>query len=191
MPKRKKEEKTICFEDCYKKESTNLETISIPPFEITNDDVLRLMSYFLHKAPNIESTHSKCIPREKHSDIFDKMFLDRHFIYVKICASNTNNEKNLFDGHLNGNTICLKCKRFVCKRKRTEKGDNSETDLECFLRHIRNSIAHGRVYYLNDKKRCYFVFEDIRDNKVNTRIVCIKSDLEHWKKVLSCKQNYE
>ena len=77
------------------------------------------------------------------------------------------------------------------KREKTQKGHNPETDLDCILRHIRNSIAHGRVYYRKDRNRIHFVFEDCNKKNLTARIVCIKSDLEFWKKVLSRKENYE
>ena len=35
-----------------------------------------------------------------------------------------------------------------------------QRDLDCFLRHIRNAIAHGRVYYNHAGNRVHIVFED-------------------------------
>ena len=94
--------------------------------------------------------------------------------------------------NLNGSNICLKCKRFVCKKKQSCKNKPEETDLNCFLRHIRNSIAHGRVYCCHAGNRIHIVFEDENiTGNLSARIVCIKADLEHWKRVLSEQRYYQ
>lgn len=120
------------------------------------------------------------------------MLKERPFKYQKFCAFNAQIEKELKQANLDGDDICLKCKRFVCKRKQTKNGAFPETDLDCFLRHIRNSIAHGRVYCLHGGNRVRIVFEDENSSgNLSARIVCIKADLEHWKKVLSNPAYYQ
>lgn len=177
---------------CSKYKASDLRTLRILPFENESSNLESLFSYFLHSAPNIESVHSKRISAVKHSAIFNLMMENRHFKYQKFCWSQTPIEKELSKGNLNGDSICLKCKRFVCKKKQKAKGKSEETDLDCFLRHIRNSIAHGRVYYSHAGNRIHIVFEDKNSpDKLSARIVCIKADLEHWKRVLSNPQNYE
>lgn len=151
----------------------------------------KLFSFFLHNAPNIESAHSKYISDKIHPSIFDRMLEKRDFKYKKFCSANAVIDDELSKGCLDGDAICLKCKRFVCKRKGVRKGSKAETELECFLRHIRNSIAHGRVYVCRINRKIHIIFEDINTSKkLSARIVCIKADLEHWKKVLSDKRYY-
>ncbi len=177
--------------DCRTCTTISLKDLIIVPFEDGTTETRKLFACFLYNAPNIESAHSRIISNDQHSAIFDRMMEGRHFKYQKVCSANSIIEKELTKGFLNGDSICLKCKRFICKRKQTSKGKMPESDLECFLRHIRNSIAHGRVYYLHGGNKIHIVFEDVNNSgKLSARIVCIKADLEHWKKVLSDKRYY-
>ena len=176
---------------CKNNVSIKFKDFHIIPFECKNIELQKLFSYFLYTAPNIESSFSKAIPQELHPNIFNIMIKDRHFEYYDFCSPNAVIEKKLQNACLAGELFCLKCKRFVCKMKQSEKGKR-ETELECFLRHIRNAIAHGRVYFFNVKSRYHIVFEDENTSKkISARIVCIKADLEHWKRVLSDSRNYK
>lgn len=182
----KKQQTIICQEkQCRKEVLTPLNNRLISPFEVESTDIQSLFAYFLHRAPNVESVHSPQIESNLHTQIFDSMFQGRHFEHMRFCASNAKIEDELERLKLNGDGICLKCKRFVCKRTQTVKGGTPETNLCCFLRHIRNSIAHGRVYYEHAGNRVFVVFEDINSNKkLSARIICIKADLIHWRKIL-------
>ena len=181
-----------CLKGCCKKAvNTDINSIIVSPFNELTTDIHRLFSYFLHNAPDINSVHSRVIPVELHSELFSQMLQNRHFCYQKFCWSNAPIQKELEKGFLTGDALCLKCKRFVCKKKQRRKNQPPESDLDCFLRHIRNAIAHGRIYYLHGGNRIHIVFEDINDaNNTTARIVCIKADLEHWKKVLENPKNY-
>jgi hypothetical protein len=183
----------ICIEtDCSKSKQTKLGNFLIIPFEGGTAEIQKLFSYFLYSVPDVESTHSHQIPKAKHSSIFDMMMKKRHFRYQKFCSSQAHIEKELSKGYLNGDAICLKCKRFVCKKKQARDGIPPETDLDCFLRHIRNAIAHGRVYCNHAGNRIHIVFEDKNSTgKLSARIVCIKADLELWKRILSKPENYQ
>lgn len=178
--------------DCLRATKNSLEQLIIVPFEEGTLETRELFSYFLYRAPNIESTYSKRIPPIKHSVVFNIMMENRHYKYQKFCWANASIEKELAKGYLSGNCFCLKCKRYVCKKKPSKKNSPQETDLDCFLRHIRNSIAHGRVYYCHAGNRIHIVFEDKNTSgNLSARIVCTKADLEHWKRVLSNPKNYE
>ena len=178
--------------DCKRIKWNDLQDMRIIPFEESTAETRKLFSYFLHNAPDIGSTQSQRIPTNQHSALFSTMITGRHFKYHKFCWFNAPIEKELAKGYMNGNKICLKCKRFVCKKKQTKKQNPEETDLDCFLRHIRNSIAHGRVYYYHAGNRIHIVFEDKNSSgNLSARIVCIKVDLEHLKYVLSNPANYQ
>lgn len=176
---------------CSRSKMILLRDISIVPFDIEDTKLRPLFSYFLYHAPLIESMHSLKIDKLKHSSIMVSMFNGRHFEYQNFCSFNQSIEKNLEKGALAGESLCLKCKRFVCKKKKPNQVQSNETDLECFLRHLRNSIAHGRVYYHHAGNRVHIIFDDRNEKgKLTARIVCIKADLEHWKRVLENPNNY-
>lgn len=184
--------KVNCFDsNCSRCHKHSLQSIIIAPFEAGTEDTRRLFSYFLHIAPNIESVHSKTISESMHYDIFETMMKNRHFEHGHFCRPSATIDNELESEHLKGDNLCLKCKRYVCKRKQAGKNSKKESDLECFLRHIRNAIAHGRVYYCHTGNKIHIVFEDENESKnLSARIVCVKADLEHWKKVLSDKKYY-
>ena len=68
-----------------------------------------------------------------HSDLFRRMIEEHHFVYQKFCWSNAVIEKELIKGNLNGDEICLKCKRFVCKKKPSKKENPQGTETRSFL----------------------------------------------------------
>lgn len=194
MPKQDKlTHKGKCVKNnCRTVVNTNIGQILASPFENLPADIQRLFSYFLHMAPDISSVHSLKIPETLHTELFRRMMDNRHFYYQKFCCSNATIQKELEQGFLSGDALCLKCKRYVCKKNKGKKGSPAESDLDCFLRHIRNAIAHGRVYYLHAGNRVHIIFEDTSESKnISARIVCIKADLEHWKKILEQPKNYK
>lgn len=176
---------------CKKGVLTDIQFFNIPPLNYENKTLNQLLIYFLHLSPDIESTWSLSIKREKHLILFQQMFDNRHFEYKKFCGSNTKIEPEMIHAGLLGKDLCLKCKRFVCKKRQNTKKILPETDLDCFLRHVRNSIAHGNVFIFPIKNIIRILFEDYNETgKLSARILCLKSDLEHWKKILSNKNNY-
>lgn len=150
---------------CRKSSKKSLESILTVPF---SNKTLEFFSYFMYSAPDIESIHSTIIKKELHTEIFSRMMDDRHFKYKAFCASNARIENELKKASLDGDDICLKCKRFICKRKQTEN-HIVESDLDCFLRHIRNSIAHGRTYCVCKTNNIHLVFEDVNSTKKSQR----------------------
>lgn len=155
------------------------------PFEIDHKELQKLLSYFLHLSPEISSVHSLKISPELHNNIFQEMMRGRAFKYENFCSSNSKISRELIKAELSGNKLCFKCKRFICKRRHTDKGQLPESNLSCFLRHIRNAIAHGRFYYKHTGNRVFIMFEDMNDQEISARIVCNLADLQHWKSVLS------
>lgn len=146
----------------------------------------KLFNYFMYKAPNINSELSPCIAKEYHNKILKEMLKDnKNFIF---CQQNVDIDKECSKVALNGQRICVRCKRFVCKRstrhfKRDE--ERVETNLECLLRHIRNSIAHGHIYVRHGGNYISVFLEDQNSKKnITSRIVCCQADLDKWKKIL-------
>mgnify|MGYP000996939628 FL=1 len=53
----------------------------------------------------------------------------------------------------------------------------------CFVRHIRNSIAHGYVYIKKQTNRVFILLEDYNSKKHKQAIILVsKSDLNKLKK---------
>ena len=148
----------------------------------------RLFTYFLYCAPSIDSIHKSILSVDKHEKVLDrikKTHNTKSGEYL-FCAHNTTIEDELTKQALNGDEICGKCKRFICKRTTTTRENNrKETDLECLLRHLRNSIAHGRVYVRNRGNYISICFEDRnKEGKITARIMCCRADLEKWRNIL-------
>lgn len=185
-------QKFQCFlPTCKKSELSDIQFFETPPLNYENKSLHQLFIYYLHLSPDIESTWSLSIKREKHPIIFQQLFENRHFEYKRFYSSNTQIEPEMIHAGLSGTDICLKCKRFVCKKKQNTKKMLPETDLDCFLRHMRNSIAHGNVFIIPRKNRIHILLEDYNSTgNLSARILCTKSDLDHWKKILDYKNNY-
>ena len=153
----------------------------IVPFEIEDDSLKRCFSYFLHLAPSISSA-SSLSSKEDLNKIFQK-FIEKSNIertsYRFYTAGNIKEiqlKKLLLsdDNFINRRSI-----RFVCSKKR------EENDMECMLRHIRNSIAHSNVF-LYCRRRKFIIFDDFNSNgKQTARILLSQTTLTTLKRLLS------
>ena len=159
---------------------------AIVPFECGIGDLKQLFSYFLYRAPNIDSLQSPYLPPDFHDDILEQMLKgneDYHF-----CEQNSNTEDELCWVSLNGSQVCVRCKRFMCKKmnKPSKRDDKRrETNLECLLRHLRNSIAHGHVYVNYSGHYTSVLLEDENEkHHITARIVCCQADLKKWRTIL-------
>lgn len=165
---------------CSRQYYMNLSNTLIVPTEIGNAELTELLGYFQYRAPGISSEHSFSIPESDHKKIFSEMFDGRKFEAMDFYNSNKTILRHLDKNHLSKNSICCTCKRFVCRLN-----DGTETKLNCFLRHIRNSLAHGRVHLVK-KSRYIICFEDInKRGNITARIICNKEDLKVWRKILN------
>lgn len=157
------------------------------PYEVDNLELRRLFSFFQYKAPNIESVSSPYMDAQFHDDILSEML--KSYPNHLFCAQNAKTENELKKMKLEGEQVCARCKRFLCKRMTSSNSkrdkNRKETDLECLLRHIRNAIAHGHVFVIESNKYLSILFEDKNSEKHTTaRIMCCKSDLQKWKRIL-------
>ena len=154
----------------------------ILPFEIDDEKMRRLFSFFLHSAPFIESQFAGNIDEtrvERNWDEYIELFQSD---WYDIIAPNCTIE-NYFAkyGLLPESEINRRTKRFVCKRK-----DSKESDCKCMLRHIRNSIAHGHVYMHSSGNRKYILLEDFNTNgNCSARILLSQSDLKKLKDTIT------
>ena len=159
---------------------------AVVPGECNIGALRQLLSFFEHRAPNIDSVHSPILNASVHKRTLDKM-LGGNVVYA-FCAHSANSQEEFDKLGLAGKLLCARCKRFLCKRS----GHNSkrvpgqkETDLECLLRHLRNAIAHGHVYVLHGGNYISVLFEDKNEKGSTTaRIVCCQADLKKWRAIL-------
>lgn len=148
-----------------------------PPFEVEDRELLLLFSFFLHKAPTLDSNFA--IKSYKDSIKWNSYIQNWkentfRFYASKIPESNVLKRYKLEDSAKINN----KCRAFVCVKK-----NNEESDYECFVRHIRNSIAHGYVYIKKQTNRVFILLEDYNSKKHKQAIILVsKSDLNKLKK---------
>ncbi len=152
----------------------------IAPFEIDDKKLIKLFSYFLHIAPTINSSTAMSIDLSKLEGNWNK-FIEQVSPKPHLFRSSSYPLENcLKDYDLHSDAIVnRKSKGFICKRK-DNKG--KEKDCQCFLRHLRNSIAHSNVFMLHRGNRKYLLFEDFNRNNARTSIIlCSQTDLQRLK----------
>lgn len=159
---------------------------AIVPAECEIGELRQLFSYFQYRAPNIESVKSPLLDSACHDAVLHEMTKSRNEFCF--CNQSAKTEDELRKLALNGKQLCSWCKRFLCKRMNNPaKRDplRRETDLECLLTHLRNSIAHGHVFVVHGGNFISVLFEDT-NNKGNTtaRIICCQADLKKWRAIL-------
>ena len=150
----------------------------ILPFENNDVKLTKLFSFFLHSAPTIDSQSAAIISAERleHNwENYINTFNNNEYCFL---SPNYSIEKYFDKFNL---TPALELKRktkaFACKRK-----DSNETDYTCFLRHIRNAIAHSNVYVVNAGNRKFILFEDFnKSKKQSSRILLSQTDLKRLK----------
>lgn len=154
-------------------------TQEVIPFEIPDAKLISLFSFFLHSAPTIDSRTAMTITAERIQNNWQS-FLEMSDLKPKIIyAEGYSNlgdacEKNGLGANAE---ITRRTKGFICIRK------GKESDYECVLRHIRNSIAHNNVFYCNAGNRKYVLFVDYNKNKkLTARILFSQTTLTSLKK---------
>ena len=160
---------------------------AIVPFECEIGELKQLFSYFHYKAPNVDSLKSPYLEPAYHEGILEDIVNGNENFHF--CPQNAVTDDELKKLNLNGTIVCSKCKRFLCKRmtSRNAKRDTTrkETDLECLLRHLRNSIAHSHIFVIQGGNYTSILFEDQNDKGNTTaRIVCCQADLRKWRSIL-------
>lgn len=153
---------------------------NIIPFEIEDKELQSFFSFFLHIAPTIESNLAlKCNKKENKmwNSYINNWKSETYKFYPP--NSNVTNEEKFKKCNLTDNVLLNHDTRgFVCIKKY-----NYETEFECFIRHLRNAIAHGYVYMKKQPNRIFLLFEDYNKCKNKSSIILFsKSDLKKLKK---------
>lgn len=172
-------------EYCKKSDFNSKSKLLIVPMEIENEELRQLFSYYLYRAPYIPSCHSKKlgigkIDKDKEEEILKKVFVTQNN-EVEFRTNRKSFIRRLESMQLNNSSVCLRCKRGVCIFRR----ESDFSKLRCLIRHIRNSIAHGYVYYEYDNRIHRIMFEDYdRNNNISAKVVCVKADLLELRKMI-------
>ena len=152
---------------------------NIPPFEVEDRELQLLFSFFLHKAPTIDS--HLALKSNKNSQKWNDFIRDWKKEYYKFYSKFPSDNKLEQYKLTEKDTIGNKDRAFVCVKK--DKKDKKESDYECFVRHLRNAIAHGYVFMKKQKNRIFVLLEDYNKNGNHTAIILVsKSDLKKLKK---------
>ncbi len=149
------------------------------PFDLSIKNSNSVVTYFLYYAPNIESKFSVGkIEGEAAVNCLNKLIQKAEMVnrykIIKEAKSSSWNEFALC-----GDSLCLDCSRMTYTKS------ENESELTALLRHIRNSLAHGLLYFQKKKKRNCLLLEDYsRKRKLTARIVISFMQLEEWKAIL-------
>lgn len=155
------------------------------PFEVDDIKLNKLFSFFLHSAPTIESNLALTIDENRLSNNWNYFVSKFTNGTIKIYSDSYPSEKFIqkFEeyGLSDNSPINRKSKAIVCKRK-----NSKETDYQCILRHIRNSLAHCNIYLSNIGNRKYILFEDFNTKgNITARILVSQTDLTILKKEIT------
>lgn len=155
----------------------------VTPFKSNVRGFTTLAEYFMLYAPNLDSAHSNGrIEGEAASQIFDEMIkkVNMQNSY-KIIENLTDASWKKYD--LSNDVLDFEQSRFTCKKLK------NESNLQCLLRHIRNSLAHGYVYIWkkrNNRNYVFFVDYDStrKRNRISAKIMVSTTILDTWKAIL-------
>ena len=155
---------------------------NILPFEVEDRELQLLFSFFLHKAPTIDSYLA--LKSNKNSQKWNDFIRDWKKEYYKFYSKFPSDNKLEHYKLTEKDTIGNKDRAFVCvKKDKKDKKDKKESDYECFVRHLRNAIAHGYVFMKKQTNRIFVLLEDYNKNGNHTAIILVsKSDLKKLKK---------
>lgn len=161
----------------------------IVPFEIEDEKIRKLFSFYLHEVPTIESKSSIYLDLNKLDQQWGSFVQAVPNIKIKIVSHSYKTDKIqkcIKDlGLSDDDPVNRTTNAVFCKKKYTGKGIESETDCQCVLRHMRNSIAHSNVYLSNKSNRKYILFEDYNFNgKLTARILLSQTNLKKLKQII-------
>ena len=162
-----------------KHKKVKYEQYRISPLDIKLKKYLKIFEYFLYYAPNVAFKKVK-INEAKWENTYDEFINKDESMtqYSVIYAKDKKNVDYYSNLGLDGKNICFECNRMVLKKG---KGENKLTTL---LRHIRNVIAHGNLYYNKKGKVDIFFLEDLYEGTITARMVITGDHLVSLKKII-------
>ena len=156
----------------------------IAPFEIEDTKLRRLFSFFLHTAPTIDSNLASKIDEDRLLNNWNNFVSNYAGKKISLYSDSYSSEKLIqqFEKHglSNESKVSRKLNVIVCKRK-----NKAETDYQCVLRHLRNSIAHCNLYISNSSNRKYILLEDYnKSGNITVRMLLSQDFLNKLRKEL-------
>lgn len=156
----------------------------IAPFEIENTKLRRLFSFFLHTAPTIDSNLASKIDEDRLLNNWNNFVSNYANNKISLYSDSYSSEKLIqqFEKHglSDESKVSRKLNAIVCKRK-----TKAETDYQCVLRHLRNSIAHCNLYISNSGNRKYILIEDYnKSGNITARMLLSQDFLNKLRKEL-------
>lgn len=148
---------------------------------VKDSRIFDLIIFFEYFSPNTSSNLSDRLDGKMSDKVLGKMLncafkKDKNYTFTSTGIT----KETLSEYSLNGEDIYSSCKRLVCN---VAPKDNSNK-LTALLRHIRNSIAHGRYFVLKSGSYYKFLFEDGNDKNITFRMCINHSTLRKWKEIL-------
>ena len=156
----------------------------IAPFEIEDTKLRRLFSFFLHTAPTIDSNLASKIDEDRLLNNWNRFVSNYANKKISIYSDSYSSE-NLIQqfgkhGLSNESKVNRKLNAIVCKKKK-----QAETEYQCVLRHLRNSIAHCNLYISNSSNRKYILLEDYnKSGNITARMLLSQDFLNKLRKEL-------
>lgn len=135
----------------------------IKPFEDLDEKYKLIFSFFLYDVEQWKN--NEIVLTEKWEEVFEEIIKELNVDYKQDYSEKSSGKYK--EVGLDEDTMCFECQR-ICISK-TPKEDV----LSSFLRHIRNSIAHGQVYV---KDNNYVLLQDLDDKKHITARILIHMD---------------
>lgn len=152
----------------------------IVPFDFEDGDLKRCFCYFLYKAPNIDSAAASHFDFTELNNIIIRTLFSAYKEKDITIKSKCTKKTFDYEGLLGDKIIKRK---ILCIEKKS-----NELDVNCLLRHLRNSIAHGRVCVIKETNKTWILFEDIKQTgSLSARILCNKKDILDWKKEIESR----
>lgn len=153
----------------------------IIPFECGDVELHQLFSYFLHKAPTVDSVSAVDVPVKKldaNWRVYIKRWQDNQYRFYE--RDYFSSKPLLLKYGLDDNSQINRLSRsFICTR-----GDINEKEYKCVLRHLRNAIAHGHVYYVGTENRKYVLLEDYKGKRKTALFLLSQKDLIDLKRII-------
>lgn len=153
----------------------------IAPFEIEDTKLRRLFSFFLHTAPTIDSNLASKIDEDRLLNNWNN-FVSNYANNKILVYSYSYELIQQFEkyGLSDESKVSHKLNAIVCKKKK-----QAETNYQCVLRHLRNSLAHCNLYIANAGNRKYILFEDYnKKGNITARMLLSQDFLNKLRKEL-------
>lgn len=169
----------------------------------SDDEIKKIIEFYLLNAPIAKSVETKKFGLKDlkeygwcgKSDMnqLEKLLLSKSKLQI-FCFMRSDTISDTLKQMLLNDNICSTHPRAVLKQnfkvKVLESGkveiDSLESRMECLFRHIRNAIAHNRIYCFSNNN---ILLEDSDGSKLSARILIHKKTLIDWIDVICNKQS--